>query len=563
MHSRFVAALRAAALATILTAGSAQAHEGHDHGDAPAPAPTVTTPRGEAVWGALELVAVVRGGTLTAFVDHFATNEPVAGAALTVEAPDGPVTLKEEAGGSYTTPTPWLSKPGKYDLLFTVTTNGTADVLPITVAVPEASPGPQTVPAAPVLGLRERLTRQDPVMMAVAALAFLLGVVVTMLVRRRQTVPAIAVLAISAALVWGTAAFAHEGEDHNEAREPAAAGGAPAVAQGDLAQRLPDGTVFVPKPTQRILAIRTVMSEAATYSRVVELPGRIIPDPNASGVVQSSVGGRLSAPPGGFPRLGTPVKHGAVLAYVTPPVQRIDVSDMRQRQGELDQQIAIIERRVERYRKLAVSGAVAQVQLDEALEELKGLRDRRAALDRSRSEPEALIAPVDGIIAETTAVAGQMAAPGGIVFQVIDPAHLWVEALSFEATTGTQASTARLADGRTLQLSYQGAGIADRNQSVPVQFAVQGDTSGLRIGQFVTVQAVTSAQAQGLALPRSSIVRTDNGQDVVFEHVTAERFASRPVRVAPLDGGRVLVAAGLSPGKRIVTQGAELLDQVR
>ena len=36
-----------------------------------------------------------------------------------------------------------------------------------------------------------------------------------------------------------------------------------------------------------------------------------------------------------------------------------------------------------------------------------------------------------------------------------------------------------------------------------------------------------------------------------------------PVRVEPLDGERVLIAAGLEPGKRIVAQGAELLDQVR
>ena len=86
------------------------------------------------------------------------------------------------------------------------------------------------------------------------------------------------------------------------------------------------------------------MTEQATFHRMVELPGRVIPDPNASGVVQSSVGGRLSpATSGLFPRLGTTVKKGDVLAYVTPPVQAIDVSDMRQRQGELDQQIDVVE----------------------------------------------------------------------------------------------------------------------------------------------------------------------------------------------------------------------------
>ena len=55
-----------------------------------------------------------------------------------------------------------------------------------------------------------------------------------------------------------------------------------------------------------------------------------------------------------------------MLAFVTPPIQAIDVSDMRQRQGELDQQISIVERRVARYEPLVPSGAVTRVQLDEA-----------------------------------------------------------------------------------------------------------------------------------------------------------------------------------------------------
>ena len=191
---------------------------------------------------------------------------------------------------------------------------------------------------------------------------------------------------------------------------------------------LSDGSVFVPKSTQRILAIRTVVTEPAVYRRTIELPGRIIPDPNASGFVQAAVGGRLAPPDGGFPRLGTPVKKGDVLAYVTPPMQAIDVSDMRQRQGELDQQISIVERRLARYETLAPSGAVARVQLDETKLELQGLKERRASLDKVRRETEALVAPVDGIIADGTPVAGQIAQTNAVVFHIIDPARLWIEA---------------------------------------------------------------------------------------------------------------------------------------
>ena len=579
MSTRFAAALGAVALLAAVMAGPALAHGGHDHDATPPPVSKSIAPRGEALSDAFELVAIPRDGTLNLFLDRFRTNEPVPDATVEVETPDGPRTATATSEGGYVLPAPWLSKPGRHEFVTTIPAGDAVDVLTVSVTVPDPKAAAAAAPAKPdpaqaamsrfsevARGIRERLGEKDPILVTAVALAFLLGVLVTALARGRRGAPAVALLAVGITLVLGTAAFAHGGEDHGPPVQGAAlieprGGSAPS---SDLAQRLPDGSVFVPKPTQRLLVLRTTMTEQGRFHRSVEMPGRIIPDPNASGVVQSSVGGRLSPPASGlFPRLGTKVRKGDVLATVTPPVQAVDVSDMRQRQGELDQQISIVERRVERYRKLATTGAVATTQLDDAVAELNGLHDRRAALDRARQQPETLVSPVDGVVAQASAVAGQMAAPGAMVFQVVDPNRLWVEALSFDALTPAQDATARLADGRTLKLVYQGSGLADRNQAIPVQFAIQGDASGLRVGQFVTVLAGTDTEQAGLALPRTAIVRAGNGQDVVYEHTSAERFEARPVRVEPLDGGRVLVAEGIGLGKRVVTQGAELLDQVR
>ncbi len=68
-----------------------------------------------------------------------------------------------------------------------------------------------------------------------------------------------------------------------------------------------------------------------------------------------------------------------------------------------------------------------------------------------------------------------------------------------------------------------------------------------------------------MALPRAAVTRQGNGLSAVWDHVSAERFVARPVRVRPLDAGRVLVLSGLPKGStpRIVVQGAELLGQVR
>jgi cobalt-zinc-cadmium efflux system membrane fusion protein len=319
----------------------------------------------------------------------------------------------------------------------------------------------------------------------------------------------------------------------------------------------------VPKGSQRLLAIRTAVTEKREYFKSIELPGRIITDPNASGYVQSALAGRLSAPPKGFPRLGARVEKGDVLAYVTPPIQAIDASDMRQREEEILQQLSIVERRVARYEQLIKTEAVARAQLDDARLELKGLQERKAALTESRREPEVLVAPVSGVIAAANTVAGQLAQPDRIIFQIVDSSKLWVEALTFEPVAPGAASSASVANGRSVKLGYRGAGLAGRNQAIPVHFAIDGPTGGLWAGQFVTVYASADERHEGLAVPRAAVVRASNGMHVVYEHTSPERFEQREVRIAPLDGERVLVVSGIETGRRVVTQGAELLDQVR
>lgn len=329
----------------------------------------------------------------------------------------------------------------------------------------------------------------------------------------------------------------------------------------DIAQRFADGALFVPKTSQRILALRTEFTEEKTFRGTVELPGRIIPDPNGVGYVQASVSGRLMPPPTGFPRLGTPVKAGDVLAHVHPGIGAADVTTQQLQARELDQQIALVTRRLDRLKQL--QNVVARSQIEDAELELAGLNARRANLDRAPRHTEDLVAPVSGVIASVQATAGQIAEPSTIIFQIIDPARFWVEALTYDAQAIAGTATARLAANRTVMLTYRGMGLAERNQSVPIHFGIEGETKGLRAGQFLTVLAHTAEEKAGVAVPRSAILRGVNGQSMIFEHSNAERFVPREVRIEPLDATRVLIVSGIGAGRRIATQGAELLNQIR
>src|SRR5262245_47801956 len=270
-----ILAVCTAAFFGLLAAGPAPAHEGHDH--EPTPPPARVVPRGEAASDAFELVAVAESNALAIYLDGFATNEPIGEAAVEIETPAGPATASFQGEGMFRLPAPWLAKAGRYDLIFTVTADGTVDVLPVTLEITEPSPAAGGNPGRGYGG-------QIALLVGAAMVGFFLSALVPALRRRPRATSAAALLAT--ALFMSSTALAHEGEEHGSPAIPAPSGGR------DLAQRLPDGSLFVPKATQRILAIRTAMTAEARFQRTVELPGRIIPDPNASSIVQASAGGR-------------------------------------------------------------------------------------------------------------------------------------------------------------------------------------------------------------------------------------------------------------------------------
>ena len=121
-----------------LVFGSALAHEGHD--DAPAArAPTSgLVPRVEAASPDIELLAEWRHGALVIYLDRFATNEPLSGATIEVEEGANRGTAAPVGEGLYQLSAPWLARPGKHPLVFTVHAKDLDDLLNGTLEVPEA-----------------------------------------------------------------------------------------------------------------------------------------------------------------------------------------------------------------------------------------------------------------------------------------------------------------------------------------------------------------------------------------------------------------------------------------
>ncbi len=541
------------------------AHEGHDHG-APVPtAPTASSPRVAVHSDAFEVVGILRGERLAVYLDRFSTNEPVTDARIAVTLGDEEVEAVPAPDGTYTVASPKFAGEGPLELVFSITGPAGDDLLIGTLELPRkvvaAAPSPwpatalQGLASAPIIRIADRDVSTAYVLAAVAlALGFLLGLAAR---SRGKLVPAtgvaLIVLAVSTAY-----AFAHEGHDHGSEAKAA-------LPMGDTPRRLPDGTIFLPKPSQRLLEVRTALTKPEAAQRGVNLIGRVIADPNRSGLVQSINGGRIIAPETGLPRLGQAVKRGDVLALVEGAVAQADRTTISERVGEIEQQIAVVETRLQRARQLAERGIAPPSQVTDAETELVGLKRRREIVRQTRIEPEVLLAPIDGVISGARVVAGQVVGSQDIVFQILDPKSLWVEALVYgevDPARVTEAS-ATSADGTPLRLAFKGFGRALQQQATVVQFTIEEPPANIAVGQPVTVTARNGAPVKGIILPRDAVVRSGNGDAVVWRYTDPERFEARAVRTEPFDATRVVVRAGLAEGERIVIRGAGLINQIR
>ena len=529
--------------------GNAWAGGGHDHGDAPAAASSSASPRISSHSDLFELVGVVDRGEMKIYLDRYATNEPVTDAKIEVEAGSAKGMALPQPDGTYSFKSEVLDKPGTLSVSFVVLTAKDSDLLAGDLIIgdnhsdehPDAS---------------RHWLRWASYAGAGALLLFMVAAVWR--TRRRQRLAALMAAGVMAlALTAAPDAQAGPGHDHGGAGAPAASSNAP--------KRLADGGVFLPKASQRQLGVRTISVEEASLPTTVELTGRVVLDSNAGGKVQPTQAGRIEAGPRGLPQLGQSVRKGEVLAVVRASVGAIDRANQQAQSAELKASLELARRRVARLQQL--EGTVPQKDIEAAQSDVVSLQQRAAAVGGSVAATEALVAPVSGVIAAAHVVAGQVVDARELLFEIVDPARMGVEASAFDAALpGNIASaSASAAPGASVPLQFIGAGRSLREGAIPLTFrTLPGkDALPLSINQPVKVIVQTKSLVKGFAVPTGAVVKNASNQDMVWVHTGAEVFQPRTVRLTTLDGSTVAIVDGLKAGDRVVTQGAPLVNQVR
>lgn len=355
-------------------------------------------------------------------------------------------------------------------------------------------------------------------------------------------------------IAFPAASWAGPGHDHGEA--------ATAVA-GDGPRRMATGEVFLPKPAQRQLKVRTSPALIEQHAKVIELNGKVVLDPQTGGLVQTTTGGRFEAVKGGVPQLGKKVMKGELLGYVVASQAPLERSGQQAELAQLKAQLALAESRLQRVQQL--KDTIPKKELDASASEVQSLKGQVAALAGGIGAKEALRAPTDGVIAGSQAVAGKVFDAGDLLFEVVNPSVVRIDANWFDGATVPAFGGAKVSSsGQTITLNYLGASGAVRDQVLTLAFENRElSKAQFATGQLLKVYAEQAEKIEGIAVASSALVKNAANQTAVWVKVQPETFEPRVVTTEPLDGQQVLITSGLKPFDRVVVQAASLINQIR
>jgi membrane fusion protein, heavy metal efflux system len=207
----------------------------------------------------------------------------------------------------------------------------------------------------------------------------------------------------------------------------------------------------------------------------------------------------------------------------------------------------------------------AQMQVREAEQvlTLSGMKtDELKQLESSRrlSDGLKLRSPVDGVVLERMAMAGQRVDILTPLFRVASLDELWLEI----NVPQERANEIRVGDRVTLEnpkisgrITQVSQSINPNSQSVLVRSVIEKRAAGVLAGQNVNVLISHASTDYIVRLPTSALVNQAGGQ-YMFVRVP-DGFAVRPVAVAGMEARDVVVHEGLKKGDEVVVQGVAAL----
>jgi membrane fusion protein (multidrug efflux system) len=286
---------------------------------------------------------------------------------------------------------------------------------------------------------------------------------------------------------------------------------------------------------------------------------------SVSGVVKAYENVMLSPEEGGVIRewkvkKGEWVKRGEIIALLNDDVLRAGYE-------AANAQYQIAELNFSKQEKVYSEQAISELQLKSA-EYGRDAAKAQADLALARLERTKLRSPINGILNDRLADAGEFAPPAIPVAHIVNIGMVKVAAEVPEKHSASVAVGAQVRitvdavanDTLTGNIGFVGSAVSPNNRTLPIEIVVPNDRRRLKPEMVAKVQIVRTVREDAILIDASVVQQVDRHKSVVYVENDG-RAEERVVKMGQRQGTMVEIIDGLKPGDRVIVSGfTKLVD---
>ncbi|MEM1327606.1 MAG: efflux RND transporter periplasmic adaptor subunit [Bacteroidota bacterium] len=310
-------------------------------------------------------------------------------------------------------------------------------------------------------------------------------------------------------------------------------------------------------PQERLTLVTTQPVERTTFTSYTEVQGSVEAEDLVS--VASETGGRVIDMK---MQEGKYVRKGQLVA-------KVDLEQVEKQIAELETQLELANDLFERQKRLwdqEIGSEVQYLQAKNNKERLeKSLETIRLQLGKSN-----IYAPISGVVEMLIVKAGEIAAPGAPIAQILNTAKVKIaadvpETLIQSVSKGEKviAAVPALDWEKEVRITELGRTIDKTNRTLRVEADIPGGNSQLKPNLLATIRIQDKVIEDAVVIPLTQLQQEVGGKSFVM--VKAENADGQPiakkayVEVGESYEGQIIITQGLSGNEQLLMKGARNL----
>jgi cobalt-zinc-cadmium efflux system membrane fusion protein len=320
------------------------------------------------------------------------------------------------------------------------------------------------------------------------------------------------------------------------------------------------------------LGIRVTAPQPTTSVPLARAPARVTVPPENEFVVSAPQAGIISKV---NVAIGVGVKTGEVVAQINSP----DLLGLQRALLNAKTELDLAQAKLRRDKTLLDEGVISRMRWQETKSDfdkfatyLKEAEQVLRTAGMSAQDIRELIrtrrlsgllnvrSPINGVVLERMATAGQRVDILAPLFRIANLQELWLEIdMPQERMPEIRRGDHIVIENTELaaRITHIGQNVTPNSQSVLVRAVIEGKAEQIRPGQNINVQLMHSSSDLLFKIPISALVRNE-GKHYVFVKVP-QGFEARRVEVAGEEERKAIIHEGLGSGEKIVVQGVAAL----